>query len=136
MSATRNTLKRRERQAILHYGPKSPVDTPVRLMAELILRRHPDLVYVRSIDCADEDEHRSVQRLLANAAGIEPDWCPPAPGSPAPGGNHARDAALPTTTEIFAGLARLRQQRLAGEPSPWERIEDNIRGRRNMETAS
>ena len=134
MSATRNTLKRLERQAILHYGPKSPVDTPVRLLAEIILRRHPDLVHVRSIDCADEDEHRSVQRLLANAAGIEPDWCPPAPGTPAPGSNHARDAAQPTTAEIIAGLQRLRQRRLAGEPTAWQRIEDAIRGRRNAET--
>jgi len=132
MSATRNTLKRLERRAILHHGPKSRVDTPVRLLAEIILRRHPDLVYVRSIDCADEDEHRQVQRLLANAAGIEPDWC--APGTPAPGSNHAHDAALPDTTEIFAGLERLRQRRLAGEPTPWQRIEDNIRGRRNAET--
>jgi len=136
MSATRTTLKRLERQAILHHGPKSSVDTPVRLLAELILRWHPDLVHVRSIDCADEDEHRSVQRLLANAAGIEPDWCRPAPGAPtpAPGCNHAHAAALPDTAEIFAGLQRLRQRRLAGEPTAWQRIEDAIRGRRNAET--
>jgi len=85
MSATRNTLKRLERQANVHHRPVARVDTPVRLLAEIILRRHPDLVHVRSIDCADEDEHHSVQRLLAEAAGIEPDWCRPAPGSPAPG---------------------------------------------------
>jgi hypothetical protein len=133
MSATRTTVKRLERQAIVRHGSDARVDTPVRLLAELILRWHPDLVHVRSIDCADEDEHRQVQRLLAEAAGIEPDWCrPPAPGSP---GCHAREAALPDTAQIIAGLQRLRQRRLAGEPTPWERIEDAIRRRRNMETA-
>ncbi len=123
MSAIKTKLNRLERAANIR-GPGSfhRVELCQRHCADIILHRHPGLHDVSREDCRDEDEYREIRCLLAEAANNGDEayrWrrlCPPL-----------------TTDEIFQEIADIRQLRIDGEPSVYDRVEANIKRRQNAE---
>ncbi|MCZ6835786.1 MAG: hypothetical protein O7G85_08435 [Planctomycetota bacterium] len=119
MKAIATKLNRLERAANLR-GPGSHhrVELCERHIADILLRMHPALPDVEREDCHDEEEYRSIRRLLANSAN---------------NGDEAyrwrRLGPLLTRDEIFQKLDDIRQNHINGELSKYERIDGNIKRR-------
>lgn len=123
MRAIKTKLNHLERTANIR-GPGSVhrVELCQRHCSEIILHLHPGLHDVRPEDCRDEDEYRDIRRVLAQAASDGDEahrWRPLGPPL--------------TTDEIFQEIADIRQLRIDGEPSVYERIEANIKRRQKAE---
>jgi hypothetical protein len=106
--------------------PVYRVDPCDRHLADIILRRHPDLRQVLPGDCATEEEYRRMKRIVAEADndGCEAHrWCPrPRPRT-----------SPPDSEALWDEMRRIRRDGIDGIPSAYERVRKRIRERLGTE---